>query len=54
MNDDLIKSFDDHKDDMKLKMEFYNSLIFIEDSDGSPYFSKEWIIKNILGYDDKK
>jgi len=58
--DNFINNFDDYKnikseeDKLKLlqqKVDLINSFNQITNADGSPYFSVEWLKKNILGHE---
>ena len=40
-------------DELESKIDLVNNLISVKNSDGSQYFSTDWVSENILGIKDK-
>lgn len=40
-------------DELQSKIDLVNNLISVKNSDGSQYFSTDWVNENILGIKDK-
>jgi len=40
-------------DELQSKIDLVNNLISVKNSDGSQYFSNDWVNENILGIKDK-
>ena len=40
-------------DELQSKIDLVNNLISVKNSDGSQYFSTDWVKENILGIKDK-